>query len=295
MRSLRNFSERQARGEASTMRPPPAASPRRRPVLALIVALGSVGLLLGVLAAIRNSAESAIAGIAGGLPFGWAYAAGAVASVNPCGFFMLPAYLSYQLASGPHHGPAASGLVRALQALMLGLAATLGFITVMAAAGLVIGATGQRLVRAFPYAGILVGAGLAALGGWLLVTHRSLGIVAASRLGVTPRWGLTNVFLFGVAYAVGSLSCTLPIFLLVAGTALSAGSLAGSVGQFMSFGLGMGTVLIVITIGLVFFQGAVSRSLRRLLPHVHRTSALFLIGAGAYLVYYWAALSGLIL
>lgn len=271
------------------------AWPRRGPGPALIIALSSAGLLLGVLVAVRNSAESAVAGIAGGLPFGWAFAAGIVASVNPCGFFMLPAYVSYQLSTGPNHSPAGSGLGRALQALLLGLAATLGFMTVMAVAGLVIGVTGQRLVRAFPYAGVLVGIGLIGLGIWLWIIRRSFGIMAASRFSVAPRRGLSNVFLFGIAYAVGSLSCTLPIFLLVAGTALSAGSLAGSVGQFMSFGLGMGTVLILITIGVVFFRDAISRSLRRLLPHVHRTSALFLVGAGAYLVYYWMALSGLTL
>lgn len=272
-----------------------AASFRRGPGPALIIALGSAGLLLGVLAAVRNSAESTIAGIASGLPFGWAFAAGMVASVNPCGFFMLPAYLSYQLSTGSNHSPAVSGLVRALQALLLGLAATSGFIVVMAAAGLVIGMTGQRLVQAFPYAGVLVGIGLMGLGIWLWITHRSFGIIAASRFSVTPQRGLTNVFLFGIAYAVGSLSCTLPIFLLVAGAAVSAGSLAGSVTQFLSFGLGMGAVLIIVTIGVALFRDAIGRSLRRLLPHVHRTSALFLIGAGAYLVYYWTALSGLIL
>jgi cytochrome c biogenesis protein CcdA len=112
---------------------------------------------------------------------------------------------------------------------------------------------------------------------------------------VTPRRGLGNVFLFGIAYAVGSLSCTLPIFLLVAGSALGGGSLAGSLGQFVSFGLGMGSVLIAVTIGAVFFRDAVGRSLRHLLPHVHRFSALFLVGAGAYLVYYWVVQLGIIL
>lgn len=262
---------------------------------AVLIALGAAGLVLAALAAVRTSAESTIAGIAGALPFGWAFAAGMVASVNPCGFFMLPAYLSYHLFLPGDDARRAAGLVRALRALLLGATATAGFVVVMGAAGALIGATGQRLVPAFPYAGAAVGVGLLGLGVWLLVTHRPLGIAAASRLMVTPRRGISNVFLFGVAYAVGSLSCTLPVFLLVAGSALSAGNLAASVGQFVSFGLGMGTVLVAVTIGAAFFRDAVGRSLRRLLPHVHRASALFLAGAGAYLVYYWVALSGFIL
>jgi cytochrome c biogenesis protein CcdA len=270
-------------------------SSRSVPALATLVTLGAVGLLLGLLAAVRNSAESAVAGIAGALPFGWAFAAGMVASVNPCGFFMLPAYLSYQLAAPSDPGLSSPGFVRALRALLLGLAATSGFVVVMGAAGLAVGVAGQRLVRVFPYAGVIIGIALLGLGIWLLITHRPFGISAASWFAVTPRRGVSNVFLFGIAYAVGSLSCTLPIFLLVAGTALGSGSLGGSVAQFLSFGLGMGVVLIAVTIGVTFFRDAVGRSLRRLLPHVHRTSALFLIGAGGYLVYYWVALSGFII
>lgn len=270
------------------------SSSRAARAITVIISLAIAGLALGLLAAVRNSAESTIGGLAGALPFGWAFAAGMVASVNPCGFFMLPAYVSYQLSAANDTPRHVAAMRRLIQALLLGLAATAGFIVVMGAAGAVIGATGQRLVRAFPYAGVIVGGALAALGIWLLITHRSFGISAAGRLTVSPRRGLSNVFLFGIAYAVGSLSCTLPIFLLVAGSALSAGSLAESLVQFVSFGLGMGSVLIAVTIGAAFFRDAVSSSLRRLLPHVHRASALFLVGAGAYLVYYWVALSGFI-
>lgn len=278
-------------------RAPEDASGRSQ-VLAIVVAVGVAGLLVGLLSALRNTAESTVAGIAGILPFGWAFAAGMVASVNPCGFFMLPAYLSYHLSIPDDGSPRAQGshtVARGLRALLIGLAATSGFVLVMATAGLLIGAIGQQLVRGFPYAGVVVGVALAGLGVWLLMTHRTLGIGAAGRLTVTPRRGLSNVFLFGIAYAVASLSCTLPIFLLVAGSALSSGTLAASLAQFISFGLGMGIMLIAVTIGAAFFRDAVSRRLRRLLPYVHRASAMFLVAAGAYLVYYWVALSGFIL
>lgn len=271
------------------------SSDGRSGVVATAGALAAVAVLLALLAAVRNSAEATVAGIAVWLPFGWAFAAGMVASVNPCGFFMLPAYLSYHLSGGSAAPAAAPGPMRVVRAVLLGLAATTGFVAVMTAAGVVIGAAGQQLVGVFPYAGLAIGAALAALGLWLLASGRTLGVAAAARVTVAPRRGLANVFLFGIAYAVGSLSCTLPIFLLVAGSALTAGSLAGSLVQFVSFGLGMGVILIAVTIGAVLFRDAVTRSLRKVLPHVHRTSALFLVGAGVYLVYYWVALSGFIL
>jgi cytochrome c-type biogenesis protein len=96
-----------------------------------------------------------------------------------------------------------------------------------------------------------------------------------------------NVFLFGIGYAACSLSCTLTVFLVVVGSALvSRGFLAG-LSQFISYALGMAAVLIAVTIGAAIFRGSVAQWLRGALPYVHRVSALFLVGAGGYLIYYW--------
>src|SRR5437867_1141881 len=75
-----------------------AAQPRVAAAFVLLSALAVIG-LLAILIAVRNRAESTVADLATLIPLGWAFAAGMVASVNPCGFFMLPAYLSYQLGA----------------------------------------------------------------------------------------------------------------------------------------------------------------------------------------------------
>lgn len=264
-------------------------------VPAVIISAVLVAAFLGLMIAVRNRAETAAAGVASLLPFGWAFAAGLVSSVNPCGFFILPAYLSYQLGAEEAGFYASAALRRTWQALRLGLVATLGFVAVMGAAGVVISISGQWLIRIFPYAGVIIGAALAVLGAWLLITGRTLGVIAASRVTVSPQRNLRNVFFFGIAYAVGSLSCTLPVFLLVVGGAIALDGLASSVGQFISYALGMGSVLVAVTIGAALFRNAVARSLRAVTPYVHTVSALFLIGAGLYLFYYWTWLSGFIL
>ncbi|MBI2866370.1 MAG: hypothetical protein HYX99_03300 [Chloroflexi bacterium] len=43
--------------------------------------------------------QGTVASVGGLLPLGYAVTAGMVASVNPCGFFMLPSYLSFFLGS----------------------------------------------------------------------------------------------------------------------------------------------------------------------------------------------------
>jgi hypothetical protein len=39
------------------------------------------------------------------------------------------------------------------------------------------------------------------LGIYLLVTHRTLGVLVASRVTISPQRNLRNAFLFGIAYA----------------------------------------------------------------------------------------------
>ena len=266
-----------------------------RPWAALFLPLLVGVLLLLLLASVRDRAESTVADLAQYLPFGWAFAAGIVSSVNPCGFFMLPAYLSYQLGTDDPGFYASSGLRRTLRALGLGLVATVGFVVVLGLAGVLIAAGGQQLIRLFPYAGIVIGVLLAGLGLWMLITRRTVGLAAAKHITVTPQRNLRNVFFFGIAYATGSLSCTLPVFLLVVGGALAGGEFTSSLGQFVSYALGMGSVLVAVTIGAALFRGGIARSLRKVLPYVDRLSAIFLVGAGLYLVYYWVWISGAIL
>jgi hypothetical protein len=92
------------------------------------------------------------------------------------------------------------------------------------------------------------------LGVWLLVTRRSIGIMAASRLSITPQRNLHNVFLFGIGYAVGSLSCTLPVFLVVVGSTLATQGVLSSFSQFIAYSLGMGTILVAVTVGAALFR-----------------------------------------
>jgi cytochrome c-type biogenesis protein len=277
----------------------PAPAPRpaglRRTAVGLFLLPALAVAVFLALIAVRNRAESTVADLGALFPLGWAFAAGMVASVNPCGFFMLPAYLSYQLGAQSTAFEQSSRIRRAAHALGLGVVATSGFLLALAVVGAVVAAGGQWLVRTFPYAGVAVGVALALLGVWMIRSGRTIGLMAASRVHVVPQRSTRNVFLFGIAYAVGSLSCTLPVFLLVLGTSLASQGLLAPFAQFISFGLGMGTVLMAVTIGAALFQEVLTRIVRAIIPYVHRLSALFLIGAGLYLVYYWVWFSGSIL
>ncbi len=263
------------------------------PVLSFLLLLVSVSALLLAVITFRYSMTAVVTSWVSILPVGYAFAAGMVASVNPCGFFMLPSYISYHLGTeeaGFYNLPAG---VRVLKALAWAGMVTVGFVVVFAVVGAIISVGGRWLITVFPYAGAAIGVAMLGLGLGLFVTHNTLGIMAASTVTVTPKRNLWNVFLYGIAYAVCSLSCTLPIFLVVIGGALATEGMLASFGGFISYALGMGTLLTAVTIGTTLFQGVVTKWVRVIVPYVHSASALFLMGAGAYLIYYWVFYAGL--
>jgi cytochrome c-type biogenesis protein len=222
------------------------------------------------------------------VPFIFAFSAGLVAAFNPCGAAMFPAYVGYQLGTlSSGSNPVRSGI----RALMLGLAATAGFIVVFGGVGIVLALGGRIVGKFLPFAGLGVGVVIAAVGLYLLFSKRKLAFMAASRVNLGQGKGLKSVFLFGIVYAVASLSCALPIFLaavgVVAGQTLSAGAVAETILGSVTYGLGMGTVLVAATLGVVFFKGVVQKGMRVVFPYIEPIGNLAMVGAGVYLVYYW--------
>ena len=235
-------------------------------------------------------ASTWLGSVADFLPLGYAFGAGMVATVNPCGFAMLPAYLGLYLGTGEERFAQTSALQRLAQSLVIASAVSLGFVLLFGVVGLVIAAGGSLVVGAFPWIGLGIGVLLAVLGLWLLTGHTlytGWTERLAARISNPGQKGLRSFFLFGIAYGTASLSCTLPIFLTVVGSAFAVQGFGSAATQFVSYALGMGLVIVVLTVGLALFKGAVVRGLRKTLPYFQRLSAGLLLLAGAYIVYYW--------
>ncbi len=224
------------------------------------------------------------------LPFGFAFGAGIVAAVNPCGFAMLPAYLSLYLGSQEEGFEKRSAIGRALRAVLIGGVVSLGFVLLFGLAGVIVAAGGSTILGSMPWVGTVIGGALILMGLWMLA-GRTLytGVFErlAARVGDPTAMGVRGFFLFGLAYGLASLSCTLPVFLAVVGGGLTAGSFVSGAGQFVSYGLGMTSVLLILTVALALFKRGVVSRLRGLVPYVQILSAALLVLAGAYIVFYW--------
>jgi hypothetical protein len=96
------------------------------------------------------------------------------------------------------------------------------------------------------------------------------------------------VFVFGVSYAVASLSCALPVFLAVTGAAAATPTFLAGVLTYLVYGLGMSMLVVVLTLALAIAKDSGVRRLRGLQRYIGRVSGAILVVSGAYITAYWA-------
>jgi cytochrome c biogenesis protein CcdA len=195
---------------------------------------------------------------------------------------MLPAYLSYFIGlddDGTERD------ARVLRAITSAASVALGFLAVFSLLGIPINAGVTSIYRVMPWLTMVIGALLVALGIAMLLGWKP--VVVLPRLdkgGRSRRFG--SMVLFGVSYAIASLGCTLPVFLIVvAGTNERANAVSGAL-AFLSYCIGMTVVLMTVSVALALARDGLVRRLRELTRFVDRASGALLVVVGVYLVWY---------
>ena len=217
-------------------------------------------------------------------PLALALTAGVIVAFNPCGFAMLPAYMGYFVGNSTAEGerPLAYRLVRAAKVAAV---VTLGFVTVYGTLGLLASQLLSGIKEVVPVVSIVVGIALAILG--FTMTRGYEPKLSFLKVGAIDQGtGLRSLYVFGISYAVVSLSCGFAGFSGVVVSTLRDGSIFGAAATYLTFSAGMGLVLMVLTLAAALAQQTVARSMKRVLPYVNRVSGLFLMVAGAYVAFY---------
>jgi cytochrome c biogenesis protein CcdA len=217
-------------------------------------------------------------------PFALALTTGMVATVNPCGFALLPAYLSafVGLDDGEERPSSANAVGNALK---VSAVLTLGFVTVFALLGVIITKVFGGIEEHLPWVTIVIGIGLVGLGAYLLTGRQLvLNIPKLNKGGADGT--LFSMYLFGVSYAVASLSCTIGGFLVITSQTFGKGSYVSGVMVFVLYGLGMGIIVGILTLAVALAKHGVVARFRSLLPQMNRIAGVLLVIAGAYVAYY---------
>ena len=217
------------------------------------------------------------------------FSLGLVAAFNPCGFALLPAYLGYFIGVEPTDQPTsgAKALGAMLRAMVVALTLTAGFVVVFGAFGALfetVLSQGTVLDR-IGYVTIAIGVIMALLGVWLLA-GRAINLRLPKMNRGTGSRGLGSVFMFGVSYAVVSLSCTIGLFIAAVATSFSADGVANGTVNFIAYGVGMGAVITFLTLALALARTSVVGAMRKMFRWINPVSGLVLIASGIYVANY---------
>ncbi len=272
----------------------------------------------------------------------YAFALGMATTVNPCGFPLLPAYLSILVSSRssrhdhlsgprsdnfdnpdrPHnqynpdnpdnpdnsHNPDRphglghqSGLDNlrhsrnvntagtVMDALLAGVLVSVGFLAVFAVLGVLLESGFSAFMEFVPWAMIPVAILLVIYGAFTLA-GRTLPIgvpVFTWRRIQDSRISWMSIVLFGIYYALSSLTCSLPIFIAGVIPFHQNRSVFGVASGMLAYLAGMAALLVALSISVALAGTSFVNVLRKASRYVEKVAAALLVAAGAYLVDYW--------
>lgn len=216
------------------------------------------------------------------------FGAGLLAAVNPCGFVLLPTYLMYYLGLSGRPGESSTRDGAVSRALVVSLSLSAGFMSVFLVVGSISRLFTDWINQNAKYVSLVIGLALVVLGVAMLFGYRLP--LTTPKLDVGGRAKdrtVFSMFLFGIAYAVASIGCTIgPFSGIVLGTIDTSGFATGLL-AILLYGGAMSLLVTSLTVSLAVAQGGLLRVLRKGMTYVETASAVVMILSGLYLAWYW--------
>lgn len=213
-------------------------------------------------------------------PLALAFTAGMIASINPCGFALLPAYVGAFVAGDDTRVRADR---RILRAVGVSAAVSMGFAAMFIIVGVVFNSASSALRQRMPWVTIAVGVvmlamGIATIAGWKprLPFQNRTSVVRRDAVGMAG---------FGFTYALVSLSCTLGPFLSVSTFAMQR-SFGGGIVTYVVYAAGMGTIILALSVSAALAHDSLVGTLRNASKFAPRIAGLLLLVSGGYAIWY---------
>ena len=215
--------------------------------------------------------------------FAYSFVLGALAAVNPCGFVLLPTYLVYYL--GAESGSGASRPVAVLRALKVGAAVSAGFVSLFLVVGIITRLFTDVIRQNAKYASLLIGIALVVAGIRMMAGWKPR--IITPDVGTTRDHTVRGMFLFGIAYAVASVGCTIGFLVSVILGSVGRNGFVSGVTSIVLYGMGMGLLVTSLTVAMALARNGFVRFLRRGMRWFDQVSAVLVTATGLYLSWYW--------
>ena len=181
--------------------------------------------------------------------------------------------------------PVERGVTRALN---VSLSVSAGFMTVFIIVGSISRLFTDWLNQNAKYVALVIGIALFALGVAMLFGYRLPFSTPKIDIGDRARdRTFVSMYLFGVAYAIASIGCTIgPFSATVLGTIDTDGFVTGLVAIAL-YGIAMSLLVSALTVSIALARSGLLRVLRTGMRYVEIASAVIMILSGSYLAWYW--------
>lgn len=210
-----------------------------------------------------------------------AFVAGVFATFNPCGFAMLPAYLSLAILDSQEVRSRGTQIAKALKfSGLMGL----GIVGVFAIFSLLIFPISTSIQKYLPYVTAFLGFLILVFGAALLFK----GPVIMKKIwnpNVPPTGSWITYILYGVSFALASISCTIGPFLAVTSTTLGA-SLVDSLLTYLLYGLGFVATISILAIFTALSKDVLIKKIRGAGGVLEKFMGVLMALIGLYLIYF---------
>jgi cytochrome c-type biogenesis protein len=207
-----------------------------------------------------------------------AFLAGVLAAFNPCGFVLLPAYLTSIILGEEIPGNRWADDFRAVK---FSAGMTLGFIGVFGSFALLLTSISTSIERYLPFFTLLVGFFLIIISVFL-VMGKSLILRKLANPNIAPTRGWLSQIGYGVSFALASLSCTVGPFLTITAAAISKRDALSTFALFTTYAIGMGSVVLLLGLLVVTARLELITKLKRSQGKISTFSGYFLLVVGFY-------------
>ena len=215
--------------------------------------------------------------------FAYNFILGVMSAVNPCGFVLLPTYLIYYLGTELQRQESVAITLR--RALLVGSAVSSGFVGLFLIVGVITQSLTTAVLDNSKYFAFVVGLGLVVMGAMMLAGWKPR--IAQPNVSLQRERTYRNMFLFGIAYAVASIGCTLGFLTSAVFGSVGRHGFVSGVLSISLYGVGMASLVIALTVALAFAQMNIVSSLKKSFRFFEKVSAFFVLITGLYLTWYW--------
>jgi cytochrome c-type biogenesis protein len=208
--------------------------------------------------------------------------AGALAAFNPCGFVLLPAYLTSLILTGDIAERKTSIYLRATR---FSLGMTVGFIGVFGGFALVVAPFARSIEKFLPIITIIVGIALLSLA-IPLILGKSFFLKKLANPNIAPTKSWLSQVGYGITFALVSLSCTVGPFLAISAAAISTKNPIKIITIFITYALGMATIVLALSLFVATAETRIFAIIRRSQGLIGRFSGALLLIVAVYEIWY---------